>query len=123
MEFPLNLIPLSSFNLQALALKVLAALLLVLASMITGCVFGVRLEGKKHAEYVAAEARQAVAVVVKQGAVTERVVTRFVKVEAAREAVAATIANEVANAPDTGACLDTDWRRLHDRAAGGAAIP
>lgn len=74
-------------------------------------------------EYQADQARAAVPVVVLQGKVTERVVTRYIKVKEAASAVETVITNEVilyAETTPTGMCLDDDWRRLHDAAALGS---
>lgn len=70
-------------------------------------------------EYQAAEARAAVKIVVKQGAATERVVTKYIKVKEATQTIANGIRNEVIRYVETnpGYCLDVAWGRLHDAAA------
>jgi len=69
--------------------------------------------------YQAKQATQAVKIVVKQGAVTERIVERFVKVQGATKIVTQTVEKEVVRYVETnpGPCLDAEWRRLHDAAA------
>jgi hypothetical protein len=81
---------------------------------------GYRRGEKKLYEYQAQQATAAVAIVVKRGAITERVVTRYVKVREDRKEAADEIKKEVETYANTSACLDDDWRRLHDAAAIGA---
>lgn len=75
----------------------------------------------KLAEYKADQAKAAVVIVTKQGKVTERVVTKYVKVKQATQVVANGIKNEVIRYVEThpGSCLDRQWGRLHDGAALG----
>lgn len=70
-------------------------------------------------EYQAAQARETVRIVTKQGKVTEKVVTKYVKVAGETQVVTNTIEKEVVRYAEKnpGACLDDDWRRLHDAAA------
>ena len=70
-------------------------------------------------EAQAEQARAAVAIVLKQGAVTERVVTRYVEVAGATQVVTQYVDREVSRYAESnpGSCLDPDWRRLHDLAA------
>ena len=77
---------------------------------------------QKLYDYQVAQATEAVKVIVKQGAVTERVVTKYVKVQGRTRVITNTIEREVVRyaAQNTTSCLDTDWGRLHDAAAIGA---
>lgn len=93
---------------------------LAAALFVTGFVAGLRLEGQRHAEYIAEQARQAVAVVVRQGKVTERVLTRYLKVKGDTQVVTVTVEKEVQNYANAGSCLDDSWVRLHDAAAANA---
>lgn len=70
-------------------------------------------------EYQAAQATEAVRIVTKRGEVTERVITKYEKVAGETQVVTNTIEKEVVRYADSnpGACLDDDWRRLHDAAA------
>jgi len=72
-------------------------------------------------DYQVEQAQQTVKMIVKQGAVTERVVTKYIKVKAETVIVERTIEKEVDHYAEThlGLCLDPDWRRLHDAAATG----
>lgn len=99
---------------RILVYGVLAFLVLSLAEL-----DGYRRGEKKLWEYQASQATAAVAIVVKQGATTERVVTRYVKVREDRKTAADEIKKEVDEYANTSACLDADWRRLHDAAALG----
>ena len=73
-------------------------------------------------DYQVEQAQQAVKIIVKQGTVTERVVTKYIKVQAKAQIIERTIEKEVVRyAQDhPGLCLDHQWRRLHDAAALGA---
>jgi hypothetical protein len=73
-------------------------------------------------DYQVEQAQQTVKLIVKQGAVTERVVTKYIKVKAETIVVERTIEKEVIRyAQDhPGLCLDHQWGRLHDAAALGA---
>lgn len=70
--------------------------------------------------YQAEQAKEGARVVVKQGAATERVVTRYIKVAGATQTVTVTVEKEVERYANTGYCLDGAWRRLHDAAASNA---
>ena len=74
---------------------------------------------QKLYDFQVAQATEAVKVIVKQGAVTERVVTKFIKVQGRTRVITNTIEKEVVKyaAQNTTSCLDTDWGRLHDAAA------
>ncbi len=74
---------------------------------------------KKLWDYQVAEAKQAVKIVVKQGEVTERVVTKFIQGQDRVRVITNTIKQEVVKYANTTNCLDADWRRLHDAAAAG----
>lgn len=75
----------------------------------------------KLAEYKADQAKAAVVIVTKQGAITERVVTKYIKVKEASQNVAEGIKREIIKYVEThpGSCLDRQWGRLHDSAALG----
>lgn len=100
--------------------KVVAAGLVLIAAFVTGLVYGMRLEGKEHAEYVAQQAAAAVAIVTRQGATTTRWRTRYVDVATQSQQAAQAIQSEVQGYANAGACLDPTWVRLHDAAALGA---
>lgn len=70
-------------------------------------------------DYQAEQARETVKVVIKQGKATERVITKYVKVQGVTETVTQTVEKEVVRYVDKnpGYCLDAEWRRLHDSAA------
>lgn len=70
-------------------------------------------------EYRADQARASVALVIKQGETTERVVTRYIKVQAESQNVEEAVKKgvEAYAAANAGMCLDAAWRGLHDRAA------
>lgn len=69
--------------------------------------------------YQAEQAKQAVKIIVKQGEVTERVMVKYVKVQARTRVVTETVEKEVVRyvEKNTGNCLDPEWGRLHDAAA------
>jgi hypothetical protein len=73
----------------------------------------------KLTEYQGAQAVASAALVVKQGKVTERIVTKYVKVRGETQTVTQTVEKEVVRYAESnpGLCLDADWRRLHDAAA------
>lgn len=75
--------------------------------------------------YQAEQARQAVRIIVKQGEATERVVTRYVKVQGATRTVTQTVEKEVIRYVETnaGSCLDHAWGVLHDAAAANTLPP
>lgn len=76
-------------------------------------------------EYKAKQAAAAVVIVTKRGAVTEKIVTRYVKVMQETGNSAAGIRNEVIRyvEKNPGSCLDPRWGRLHDYAAANAIPP
>lgn len=69
------------------------------------------------AEHIAQQATARVALIVKQGELTERVVNHYVKVKGDTQTVTVTVEKEVSSYANTGYCLDGTWRRLHDAAA------
>jgi hypothetical protein len=71
---------------------------------------------KRLWDYQVDQARAAVKIVIKQGAITERVVTEYVQIKGKSEVVEKIIEKEVVKYVDKnpGLCLDTEWRRLHD---------
>ena len=94
---------------------------IALAALVTFAVFMLRLhwmqEGREELtlENVAA----AVKIVKIQGAVTERIVTQYVKVAGATKVVTETVEKKVVEyaQANPGLCLDPAWRGLHDSAA------
>lgn len=93
----------------------------LLAALFTACGF---LEGYRRGElklfdYQAKEAAATLVVVTKQGKVTEKVITKYVKVQGETRIVTETIEKEVVRYAEAnpGYCLDAAWGRLHDRAA------
>jgi hypothetical protein len=74
---------------------------------------------EKLTEYVGAQAKQSAAVVVKQGAVTEKVVDHYIQVAGKTKTVVQYVDREVTKYAESnpGNCLDAEWRRLHDAAA------
>lgn len=76
-------------------------------------------------EYQAAQARAAIPVIVKQGAVTEKIVTRWRTVEKTIELEGKTIEKEIVRyvPPAADPVLGLGWLRLHDAAATGAVPP
>ncbi len=103
---------------RILVYAALAVLILSLAEL-----DGYRRGERKLYEYKAEQATKEVAFVTKvlllRGEVTERVVTRYVKVAAKTQVVTNTIEKEVVRYVETnpGYCLDRQWGRLHDAAA------
>lgn len=93
----------------------------LLASLFAACGFldGYRRGELKLFEYKADQAKAAVKIVTKQGAITEKVVTKFVKVKEASKDVERIVISEVTKYVETnpGYCLDVAWGRLHDDAA------
>lgn len=72
-------------------------------------------------DYQAEQAQLAVKIVTKQGEVTERVVTKYVKVKAEAVVIEKLVEKEVIRYANTGHCLDAEWGRLHDASTG--AVP
>lgn len=93
------------------------ALAFSLATLLTG--YGYMKGSERLYKYQAEQARAAVAVVTKQGIVTERVVNHYIKVKGATQTVTQTVEKEVVKyvETNTGSCLDGRWRVLHDAAA------
>jgi hypothetical protein len=76
-------------------------------------------------DYQVAQAKAAVAIVVKQGNVTERVVTKYITIRAKAQIVERTVEKEVIRYVDKnpGHCLDPEWGRLHDASTGALPDP
>ena len=76
----------------------------------------------KLSEYIGKQAEAAVRIVTKRGVVTERVLTKYIKVAGATKVVTQTVEKEVLKYAENnpGLCLDTEFRRLHDRASTNA---
>lgn len=73
----------------------------------------------KLSEYVGKQAVEAVRIITKRGQVTERVLTKYIKVEAKTAEVAKAVTTEVQRYAEKNRTftLDTEFRSLHDRAA------
>jgi len=101
--------------------KWLALALLVAAIWGHGWVRGNAHGTAKLGAYIGKQAEQAAIVRGKRAAVTERVVTEYVKVAGKTRTVTETVEKEViryvATNPD-GMCIDPEWVRLHNLAAG-----
>lgn len=76
-------------------------------------------------DYQAEQAREAVKIVVKQGEVTEKVVTKYIKVKAEAVIIEKVVEKEVIKYADAnpGNCLDVRWGELHDASAGSVPDP
>ena len=79
--------------------------------------FGFHRGVKQLWDYQVEQANQAVAIVVKQGEVTERVVTKYIKGQERVRVITNTIEKEIVRYENTTNCLDVRWGRLHDAAA------
>lgn len=105
--------------------------LLLIAALAGGLWFqGYTVGRDKLDNYIGEQAKAAVAVVVKQGKTTERVVVKYVRVAGKTKVIHDTIEKEVIKyeTANPGLCLDPGWRLLHDAAAlnalpGGADRP
>ena len=96
---------------------------LLLAALAVAAGWGYHRGVLKLYDYQVKQAQQAVKIIVKQGEVTERVVTKFIKVKTEAIIVEKIVEKEVTRYAESnpGYCLDPQWRVLHDRSAG--AIP
>lgn len=96
--------------------------LVIAGALATAAGFGYHKGVQRLWSYQVEQARQAVKVIVRQGEVTERVVTKYITIRAKAEVIERTIEKEVIRYAETNtsACLDPQWRRLHDGAAVGA---
>lgn len=74
-------------------------------------------EGRQ--QVLAENQKAAVKIITKQGEVTTKVVTQYVKVKGDTQKSIEYVDREVIKYAEanTGLCLDADWRRLHDAAA------
>lgn len=92
---------------------------LALAVMGAAWIHGYSRGERKLYEYQAAQAREAVRIITARAQVTERVVTRYIKVAGDTQVVTNTVEKEVVRYAllNTGSCLDFGWGRLHDAAA------
>lgn len=82
--------------------------------------FGYAKGEQKFHDLVAKQAVERVAIVVRQGKVTEKIITRYVKVVTEAEPVIHTIKETVTRyvqANPTSVCIDPEWRMLHDASA------
>jgi len=97
--------------------RIVAYVVIALALIAFGWVKGNDHGSQKLFDYQAKEAAEAVRIVTARGQVTERVVTKYVKVAGETKVITQTIEKEVYGYANTGFTLDADWRRLHDAAA------
>lgn len=97
--------------------------LVIIAALCAWSFFHGYIAGRdKLDEYIGKQAEAATAIGKKQSMVTVRVLTKYVERAAATATTQAEIAKEVQTYGDKnpdGACLDPEWRRLHDRSAVG----
>ena len=102
-------------------LAIYGALVLAFCVILFG--YGYHVGVKRLWDYQAKQAQEAVKIIVKQGAVTEKIVTKWIKVKQKAEVVERIVEKEVIRYADKnpGMCLDPDWRRLHDSSTG--AVP
>jgi hypothetical protein len=109
-------------GMPAWAWRVLAYALLVAALVVFGWVKGNEHGTRKLTDYQAEQALQAQKIIVKQGAVTERVIKEYIEVQGKTRTVTQEVQKEVTRYVETAPrlVLDADWVRLHDRAALGA---
>ena len=110
-------------GLPAWAWRVIAYGLLIAALVGFGWVKGNEHGTQKLTDFQAEQAMADAKIIVKQGAVTERIVTRYIKVKGETQTVTQEIQKEVTRYVETAPrlVLDADWVRLHDRAA--RAVP
>lgn len=110
----MNLLAVIPLPYRLLAMAV-AALALVAFGWFKGNEHGTQ----KLTNYIGEQAREAVRIGTARRAITEKVVTQYVKVAGETQIVTQTVEKEVIRYADAnpGACLDPEWRRLHDRAA------
>lgn len=102
-------------NWQRLALY--AVIVLLVAGMLE--LDGYRRGELKLFDYQAKEAAATVVIITKQGKVTEKVTTKYVKVKGETQTVTNTVHDKVVEYVEAnpGYCLDAAWGRLHDAAA------
>ena len=81
---------------------------------------GYQLGAGKLETYRAEQLQEATRINLVRGKITERIVIKYIKVAGKTEYVTRWIEKEVANYENDTACLDTDFRRLHDAAATNA---
>lgn len=76
-------------------------------------------------DYQVKQATAAVKVITRQGAVTTKIVTRYIRAKARAEQTQQTTHEEVVRyeKSNPGLCLDARWRLLHDSAASGTLPP
>jgi len=103
--------------------RVLIYGLVIAGALATAAGMGYHQGVKKLWDYQVDQARAAVAIVVKQGKVTERVRVQYVKIKGESVIVERAVQTEVIRyvEKNPGLCLDAEWRRLHD--AGTGAVP
>jgi len=99
--------------------------LLIVGALATAAGVGYHKGVQRLWDYQVKQARAAVAIVVKQGKVTERVVTKYITIKAKAQIVERTVEKEVIRYVDKnpGHCLDPEWGRLHDASTGAVPDP
>lgn len=105
--------------------RLLAMALAAVALFSIGWFRGNEHGGQKLIDYIGKQAAETVRVVKLQGAATERIVTKYVKVAGKTKTVTETVEKEVVRYAESnpGACLDGRWRVLHDAAAANVIPP
>ncbi len=93
--------------------------LLLAAALTTAWVKGNEHGTAKLDAYIGKQAIESVALIVKQGKATVKVVNRYIQVAGATQVVTETVEKEVIKYAETNTsnCLDPAWRVLHDSAA------
>jgi len=99
--------------------------LLIVGALATAAGVGYYKGVQRLWDYQVEQARAAVSIVVKQGKVTERVVTKYITIKAKAQIVEHTVEKEVIRYVDKnpGHCLDPEWGRLHDASTGAVPDP
>jgi len=92
---------------------------LLLAVGISGLVYGFGLGSERLEAYIGRQAVQAGKIAKAREIVTQKVITRYVKVQGETKTVTETVEKEVTRYAETNPSLrlDSQWRMLHDHAA------
>lgn len=95
---------------------------LLVAALTTAWVKGNAHGTAKLDAYIGKQAIESVALVVRQGKATVKVVNRYIEVKGETQVVTQTVEREVVKyaQSNSGSCLDPAWRVLHDAAAANA---
>ena len=99
--------------------------LVILGALATAAGVGYHKGVQRLWDYQVEQAKAAVAIVVRQGKVTERVVTKYITIRAKAQIVEKEVEREVIRYVDKnpGHCLDPEWGRLHDASTGALPDP